>query len=58
MMREDDLTYYNRRVAEEQERARTSNDPGIAKIHRELAEGYLRRVSELDGGGRLRAVAA
>lgn len=40
-MRDDDVTYFHRRINEEIERAHNSEDPIAARIHREMAEHYI-----------------
>lgn len=40
-MRDDNVTYFHRRINEEIERAHNSDDPIAARIHREMAEQYI-----------------
>jgi hypothetical protein len=40
-----DRIYCATRAAEEQERARTASDPGVAAIHRQMQRLYLERAS-------------
>jgi len=44
-MATEDRIYFARRAAEEQELARSSADPDVAKAHRELQRAYLERAS-------------
>lgn len=40
-MRDDDVSYFHRRINEEIERAHKSEDPIAARIHRDMAEHYI-----------------
>ena len=44
-MATEDRIYFAQRAAEEQELARTSDDPQVAETHRKLQRAYLERAS-------------
>ena len=44
-MADQDRIYFARRAAEEQERASSASDPGVAETHRKLQRAYLERAS-------------
>jgi hypothetical protein len=44
-MESKDRIYFAQRAAEEQERATASEDPQVAKAHRQLQRAYLERAS-------------
>ena len=44
-MADQDRIYFARRAAEEQERAVSASDPGVAEAHRKLQRAYLERAS-------------
>jgi hypothetical protein len=46
-MQEDDLSYSRRRAEEEAARAMSIGSPQIAIIHRQMAEAYRERVTQL-----------
>jgi hypothetical protein len=44
-MADQNRIYFARRAAEEQERAASASDPGVAETHRKLQRAYLERAS-------------
>jgi hypothetical protein len=44
-MATQDRIYFAQRAAEEQERASTAADPGVAEAHRRMQRAYLERAS-------------
>jgi hypothetical protein len=50
-MREDDLSYLQRRATEEEALALTRDDPATAAVHRQLANAYRLRIVELGNNG-------
>ena len=44
-MATQDRIYFAQRAAEEQERATSAADPGVAEAHRKLQRAYLERAS-------------
>ena len=46
MAQQDDRTYFERRLRESRELARTAADPGVARIHRTYAAQYEQRLRE------------
>ncbi|MFL6720843.1 MAG: hypothetical protein ACJ8FT_03435 [Sphingomonas sp.] len=44
-MADQDRIYFAQRAAEEQERAASASDPGVAEAHRKLQRAYLERAS-------------
>ena len=47
-MSNEDRIYFARRAAEEQDRAKTSEDPNVAEAHRKMQRAYLERASTGD----------
>jgi len=43
---QDDRTYLERRLRESRELAQAARDPGVARIHRNYAEHYEKRLRE------------
>ena len=39
-MREQDISYFRRRIDQEMDRARIATEPTAVRVHRELAEHY------------------
>ena len=50
-MATQDRIYFAQRAAEEQERATSAADPGVAEAHRKLQRAYLERASIGDRPG-------
>jgi hypothetical protein len=46
MLTDQDRTYLQRRYQDSLARAETAADPGIARIHREFASQYERRLAD------------
>jgi hypothetical protein len=46
---ESDLTYFQKRMAEELEKAASAADDAVMRVHLRLAEQYSRRVAEAGG---------
>ena len=44
-MATQDRIYFAQRAAEEQERAVSASDPGVAEAHRKMQRAYLERAS-------------
>jgi hypothetical protein len=44
-MSTEDRIYFARRAAEEQERAASAADPGVAETHRKMQRAYLEKAS-------------
>lgn len=47
MLRDDDLQYYRKRVADEQAKATRESNPEVRKVHEEMAHLFRVRISKI-----------